>query len=178
MPSTRTRYALAVVVLLTLSGCLGGAGFLGLGSPTATVENQAATEFRVSVTVVHTDTPWRDVPIELRYENGTVERTTVAPGRDADDPRAAYFVPENVTEFSVDGPATDHWNVSLSPSESASTNLTAWTPGDLVVVEWTRTDGTVVRVKAMSCRRGLQSFERFVEDRRGGGGGETSCTEF
>ena len=178
MPSTRLWPALTVAALLALSGCLGGAGTLGLGSPTATVENRAATEYRVSVTVLHTDTPWRDVPIELQYENGSVERTTVAPGRSAADPAAAYFVPENVTEFRVRGSNTDHWNVTLEPSRSATTNLTTWKPGDLVVVEWTRADGRVVRVKAVSCRRGLQSFERYVEDSRGGGGGGTSCTEF
>ncbi|MFC7226856.1 hypothetical protein N0B31_05530 [Salinirubellus salinus] len=177
MPSTRLLPTLAAVAMLSLAGCLGGAGFLGLGSPSMTVENRGTGEYRVSVTVVHTDTPWRDVPIELRYANGSVERTTVAPGRTADDPRAAYFVPENVTAFTVDGPATDHWNVSLAPSESASTNLSAWAPGDLVVVEWTRADGTVVRVKAISCRRGLQSVERYVDDARGGGGGGTSCTD-
>ena len=49
--------------------------------------------------------------------------------------------------------------------------------GDVVFVEWERPDGTVVRVKRVGCRRGLQSFERYVEDRRGGGGGGTSCTE-
>lgn len=178
MPSTRRWPAFTVVALLTLSGCLGGAGFLGIGSPEVTVENRAATEYRVSVTVVHTDTPWRDLPIELRYENGTVERTTVAPGRTAENPSARYFVPENATGFRVREANTDHWNVSLEPSRSATTDLTSWRPGDLVLVEWTRADGTVVRVKAVGCRTGLQSFERHVDTRRGGGGGETSCTEF
>jgi hypothetical protein len=178
MPSTRRWPAFALVALLTLSGCLGGAGFLGLGSPEATVENRAATEYRVSVAVVHTETPWRDMPIGLQYENGSVERTTVAPERTAEDPRAVYFVPENVTEFRVRGANVDHWNVSLSPGQSVTTNLTSWRPGDLVLVEWTRADGTIVRVKAVGCRTGLQSFERHVDTRRGGGGGETSCTEF
>ena len=176
VPSTRLVATLSAVAMLALTGCLGGAGFLGLGSPSVTVENRAATDYRVSVAVVHTDTPWRDVPIEIQYANGSVERTTVAPERTAEDPRATYFVPENVTGFAVDGPATDHWNVSLGPSESASRNLSAWSPGDLVVVQWTRTDGTVARVKAVSCRRGLQSVERYLADPRGGGGGETSCT--
>jgi hypothetical protein len=177
VPSTRFGPAFALVLALVLAGCVGGAGFLGLEHPTATVENRASVGYDVTITTVHTDDPLPELPVALRYRNGTLERTTLGAEGIEDDPDPVFFVPENVTAFRADGPPVDRWNVSLGPSERVTTTLGDWRPGDVVFVEWERPDGTVVRVKRVGCRRGLQSFERYVEDRRGGGGGGTSCTE-
>jgi hypothetical protein len=83
-----------------------------------------------------------------------------------------------VTEFRVVEVPADRRHLTLSPANYWTSTLTAWRPGDLVVLGWEWPDGTVVRVEPIACRRGLQSFERSLANRRGGGTESTTCTEF
>jgi hypothetical protein len=172
VPSTRHAVFAAVLVVVVVTTAGSAALPAPVGEPHVTAVNDADESYTVTVTAVHTGDPVVELPVTLRFENGTVRRTTLGSfAADPDDP--AIFLP-HVAGVRVDRP-TDRWTATVEPGATAGTTLAAYHPGDAVLVAWTRADGTVTRLKAVGCRSGLDHHETRVTDARGGGGASTGC---
>lgn len=169
-----TRVAVAVVVAVSLAGCLGAVPVVGPDDPTVAVENRSTVPYAVTVTVVDSAEPIGDVPVDLRYRNGTTRRVPYAAHSIGID-GGAFDAPPNVTGLRLAATTVERWHTALAPGENASTVLDDWRRNDLVLVIWTRLDaGNVTYAHPVSCR-GSFEYEGRVENARGGGSSGTLC---
>ena len=165
------RTALVVLMVVALTGCLGGTAILS-SSPAVSVENRANASYAVTATVIHTNAPVEDVRLTLMNESG---QTATVPFREhgvGND----FDVPANVTALQVTRLPTTTWRVVLGPDETASTELSAWATNDIVLLTWTNLDtGTVTRASTIPCRTAGVDYDAHVETARGSGGASTRC---
>ncbi|QLG26501.1 hypothetical protein HUG10_02625 [Halorarum halophilum] len=162
---------LALLLLVTLTGCLGVESVLS-PAPDVTVENRANVSFEVTATTVHTDGPVGETRLELTHQNGSKEELAFREYAVGND----FAVPPNVTGIEVIESSSTSWVTELDPGETTSTELGDWQSNDLVLVTWTRLDtGTVTKVTTIPCRTSGVEYHGHVSSARGSGGAFTGC---
>lgn len=165
------RPAVALLILLTLTGCL-GVEALASPAPDIAVENRATGAYVVTATVIHTAEPVGAVDLELTFRDGSTETLSYSEHAAGND----FDVPSNVTDLRVVGAPATSWQKELAPGETASTTLTDWESNDIVLLTWSRLDtGRVTRVTTIPCRSSGMEYHAHVSSARGSGGASTVC---
>ena len=134
----RPSLALACVLLIVTAGCAG----LGGSAAEVSVENERATEYRMTAYLIEEPAGAGNVTFRATNETGT--RSTV-----------------ELVRFETDGPYYNAslgaaWNATerrlvVPPGEARTATFDAWEPGTAVVYVFEAPDGRVVRSAFADC---------------------------